>query len=469
MTSNYLAAAKTGTSVLKRMGFTLATLSLSVSLAYAAPVFEQLDADYGGRVMVTSGQSLPGSDITIKGSGFKPGQEITLINNGTVLNPKGAYVADDKGEFEASLTLPKTAEPGTHPVVVQASKPYFAAVADLKVSPDVPLSGQDAFDAAANKLVQGVYQSAYSPKHDQIFVSSAVGRPPVKESHIVKVNAKALAIEANVAPAADASNNDGRLMAVYGVAVDDANDTVWFTNTRQNTVAVYKQSDLSLVKQFDAGLTPHSRDVLIDEKHGKAYVATPFEAQIVIIDTKTLEQVKNLAIDSSKRGSKFGSFSMALDRDTDKLYVVSGQSAEIAIIDTKTETVEKVFPVQGARFATGIAFDPKTKRLFVSAQGSDNLLIVDSASGETLHNVAVGAGALSVAFDPVSDKAYVANRGAGTVTVVDPQGKIVANLDGGTFPNHVAVDGKGNVYVINKSRGKDDPKGDRISRIALKQ
>lgn len=469
MISTYSAAAKTAAPALKRIGFTLATLSLSVSLAYAAPVFEQLDTNYGGRVMVTSGQSLPGNDITVKGSGFKPGQEITLINNGTVLNPKGAYVADDKGEFEANLSLPKTAQPGTHPVVVQTSNPSFAAVADLKISPDVPLSGQEAFDVTANKLVQGLYQSAYSAKNDVIFVSSAVGRPPVKESTILKVNAKTLDIEADVTPAADASNNDGRLMAVYGVAVDDANDTVWFTNTRQNTMAVYKQSDLSLVKQFDIGAAPHSRDVFIDEKRGKAYVATPFEAQLVIIDTKTLEPVKNLPLNSSKRGSTFGSFSMVLDHDTDKLYVVSGQSAEVAVIDAKTDTVEKVFPVQGARFTTGIALDPKTKRLFISAQGSDNLLIVDPASGETLHDVAVGAGALSVAFDPVSEKAYVANRGAGTVTVVDTEGKIVANLDGGTFPNHVSVDGKGNIYVVNKSRGKDDPKGDRISIIKPKK
>ena len=45
----------------------------------------------------------------------------------------------------------------------------------------------------------------------------------------------------------------------------------------------------------------------------------------------------------------------------------------------------------------------------------------------------------------------------------------VANLDGGTFPNHVHEDGKGHVFAVNKSRGEDDPKGDRITRIAPKQ
>jgi YVTN family beta-propeller protein len=112
-----------------------------------------------------------------------------------------------------------------------------------------------------------------------------------------------------------------------------------------------------------------------------------------------------------------------------------------------------------------VAFDAKRNRLYVASQGTDNLLIVDVASGKVLHDVPVGAGALNVAFEPVSGLAYVTNRGAGTVTVVDGDGAVVGNMDGGTFPNHVREDGKGNVFAVNKSRGAEDPKGDRITRI----
>ncbi|WP_425530588.1 YncE family protein, partial [Stenotrophomonas maltophilia] len=108
-------------------------------------------------------------------------------------------------------------------------------------------------------------------------------------------------------------------------------------------------------------------------------------------------------------------------------------------------------------------------RLYVASQGTDNLLIVDVAAGKVLHDVPVGAGALNVAFDDASGLAYVSNRGAGTVTVVNGDGKVVANLDGGTLPNHVRADGKGNVFAVNKSRGAEDPKGDRITRITPKQ
>ena len=42
-------------------------------------------------------------------------------------------------------------------------------------------------------------------------------------------------------------------------------------------------------------------------------------------------------------------------------------------------------------------------------------------------------------------------------------GKVVGNLDGGTFPNHVRADVKGNVFAVNKSRGAEDAKGDQWS------
>ena len=45
-------------------------------------------------------------------------------------------------------------------------------------------------------------------------------------------------------------------------------------------------------------------------------------------------------------------------------------------------------------------------------------------------------------------------------------GEIVANLDGGSLPNHLRADGEGRVWAVNKGRGPDDQSGDRIWRIS---
>src|SRR5690606_26109911 len=192
--------------------------------------------------------------------------------------------------------------------------------------------------------------------------------------------------------------------------------------TRQNTVAVYKQSDLSLVKQFEPGAAQHARDVVVDEKGGKAYATASGSPEVVVFDAKALEPAGTIEIKSGKRGQNFSVGSLKFDAESGKLFTVSMSTDEVAIIDAAGGEVEKVFPLEGSRGAIGVAYDGKTKRIFVASQGSDNLLIVDAESGKTLHNVPVGAGALNVAFDPVNDLAYVSSRGAGTVTVVDPDG-----------------------------------------------
>lgn len=466
----------------------LSALLVSMALGLAAcattaPGFETPDASFKGRVsVVDTPQVVPGGEVTLAGRDFTPGQRVQLMYGSTVLNGHPAVVGQD-GSFRATFTVPAASATGQHPLVVSASQPAAALVLPLKVSPDVPLSGQDRFEARASKLVPGLYQSAYSAKTDRVFVTSAVGRPPITQSELLKVHPQTLAIEARATPpqapaqapqAGSPAPREPGLLAVYGVGVDDANGTVWVTNTRQNTVAVYRQADLKLLKQFAPGTVPHARDVVVDEKLGKAY-ASPVAGHLAVFDTKTLSFVRNIPIATTVAARPgpgggeppaFAAMSLALDADNHRLFTVSLGTDEAAIIDTRTDAVVKVFALEGAKTASGVAYDARTGRLLVASQGSDNLLIVDADSGKTLHDVKVGAGALNVVLDPVSRLAYVANRGGGTVTVVDiEQGRIVANLDGGTYPNHVAVDGKGNVYAVNKSRGADDAQGDRITLI----
>lgn len=454
------------TGMLRSAGLGIAALALAISNAYAAAPFTQPDIDARGTASAM-GVIYAGDTATINGRAFTPGQEIVLSQNGEVISGAAPLVADKDGNFKVDVAIPGSADVGRHVIVLEASKPSTASVFELKVSPKIALSGQDAFTLTSQHMAPGVYQSAYSAKNDRLFVTSAVGRPPVKESQLLKVNPATLAIEARVTPGPDAGRDDGQVQAVYGVAVDDANDTVWVTNTRSNTVAVYKQSDLSLVKQFANGAASHARDVVIDAKNQRAYVSSPGANTISVFDTKSLEALPALELRGKSRAQP-SLMSLALDAGQGKLYTISANTNELFIVDLKSGETEHVHALPGARSASGVAVDAKNQQVYVAAQGSDNLLIVDARDGKVLHTVAVGAGALNVAFDPASGLAYVANRGAGTVTLVNGKGQIVANLDGGSYPNHVSVDGKGNAYLLNKAKGKDDATADRISRIQAK-
>lgn len=454
------------TTWLKQTGLALAALSLSINAVYAAATFDQPDSHFNGTVNAM-GVHYAGDQVNINGRAFTPGQEVILLQNGHVLTEK-ALKADDKGNFSTTITLPADAKSGQHAIVVQAAEPSTAAVFKLKVSTKFPQSGQDKFDITTESLVPGVYQSAYSPKSNAIFVTSAVGRPPVRESQLLKVDPNTLKITASAKPAAQQDRDDGQVQAVYGVGVDDEHGTVWVTNTRSNTVAVYKQADLSLVKQFENGAAPHARDVVIDSNKQRAYVSTPGAPTVAVFDTKTLKALP--AIELLSAGYERPSpLSLALDAEGGKLYTVSMNTNELFAVDlNKNETA--VFALPGALSASGVAIDAKRGHAYVASQGSDNILIVDTKQGKVLHDIEIGAGALNVVFDPTTDVAYAVSRGAGTLTVIQPDGNILANLNLGSMPNHVSLDGQGNVYAVTKAQGKDDSLGgDRISRIQLKK
>ncbi len=446
-------------------------LAAGVLLALAAqaqPVFDAPANGFKGKLVTRSQNPVAGGTAEVIGSDFVPGQKVELLRGQAVLTDAPLTV-DANGQFKTELVIPADAVPGQHPLVARAVGPDAAAVTTLRVSPALPLAGQERFAATSSKLVQGLYQSAYGAASNAVFVTSAVGRPPVSQSQLLKVDPQSLQVLKAITPGTVPGGSGGSVYAVYGVGVDDANGNVWVTNTRQDTVAVYRQADLSLVRQFDVGTVPHARDVVVDGPRGKVFASATGEDHLSVFDARTLEPLPPITLESGVDDGRFVPMSLVLGEASGKLFTVSMRTPEAAVIDVASGKVDKVIALGNAASASGVAYDARRNRLLVASQGSDNLLIVDVATGKVLHDVPVGAGALNVAFDPVAGLAYVSNRGAGTVTVVDGDGKVVGNLDSGTYPNHVRADGKGSVFAVNKSKGSDDPKGDRITRIALRQ
>lgn len=473
------------------------SLLAGAGMAIAQSAFTSLDRASEAKVSFSSAERgkpiLAGTEVSVSGQGFRPGQQVTLLYGSSPL-PGGSLTANAEGKIEGKISVPANAVSGTHPIVVVAQGPYTASVADLKVSPTIPLSGQADYEVTEAQATRGLYQSAYSAKNNAVFVTSAIGRPPVRQSEIVKLNADTLKVIARATPPeapaparapggtqgpggapGGAPGQGGRggadtpsgppLYAVYGIGVDDIKDTVWVTNSRQNTVAVYRQSDLSLVKQFAPNTVTHPRDAVIDGAAGKAYVSSTGMPEVLVFDTGSLEVAKTIQIKAQGRGKEFSAASLSFDAKAHRLYVVSLSTSEVAIINTQTDTVEKVLPVPGARGAIGVSHDPQTGRIYVAAQGSDNLVVLDGNTGAVIADTPIGAGALNVVFDPVKRRAYVSNRGAGTVAVTDADGKIIANLGPAPSANHVSLGKNGTVFAVDKSANARGEDSDTLLRI----
>ena len=451
-------------SMLRRSCAAIAFAALTATPLIADP-FESLARPFEGEIGASGENRSPiaaGGTAMVSGRGFTPGQVVTLRQGGEVV-AEGLEV-DEEGEFAATIKVPEGAAPGIYPVVAEVAGPDYATVFDLKVSPVLEESG--AFATQANKLVPGLYQVAVSESQGALYVTSAVGRPPVSESKLLKLDPETLEIVAEVTPEAAPAREDGReggVFAVYGVGVADEAGQVWVTNTRQDTVAVYDAEDLSLIKQFEPGAVSHARDVAVHD--GKAYVTATFEPLVHVFDTESLEELAPIELSSGQRRGEFGTASLQLDPETGRLFVVSLGSDEVAVVDLASGEQTAVYQLPLSQRSIGVSYDAESDRIFTAGMGSDNVLILDAASGEVLHEVMVGSEPLNVAFDPQSGLAYVALRGAGTVVALTPDGEIAGNMAVGSFANHLTPAPEGGVLVVNKSKGAEDSTGDHITRI----
>lgn len=438
---------------------------VGVSPAHAQGIaFEPTDTSYRGVIWAGNIDDptkpfLPGATIRVQGQRFKPGQAVMFSQGLVPLLPE-PLVANAEGQIATTMTIPEDAPVGVHPIVISTTNPSYAKILDFKISPELPISGADHFVRATAKLSAGLYQTAYSPIRDALFVTSTVGYTPIAQSEILKLDPESLAITDRTAPP---QAPDGGLYGVYGLGLDDTHGTIWVTNTRHDTVAVYAQDDLRLLKQFDAGIAPHPRDVVAID--GIVYVSVVGMPGLLRFDGETLEPLETLIILSQNSRVPFSPASLHLDQQSGRLYVANLTTPEVAVIDTTAGKVAALIPVPDAVQVIGVGYDPKTRQILVTAQGSDELIAIDETSGSVVRRHPIGAGPLSVTVDQTSDLTWAVSRGSGTVTAVDATGQIVANLNIGPQPNHVISDHRGSIFVVNKGYDAEAPDSDSITRF----
>ncbi|MGC3992765.1 MAG: Ig-like domain repeat protein [Propionicimonas sp.] len=422
---------------------------------------------------VTAFSANPGVNATIT---------VTAVNlpaNGTVTSlgtsGKNWLAANGTSDASGNATLADVKVPADAPVGASISLGYNDGSArsydtGKVVTPDDTLRNADDFTVSEKVLAGGLYQSATNPTTGKTFTTAAVGRPPILDSTLTKLDATTLEIEKTVLPAAvDSADATKGVYGVYGIALYNAGNQVWVSNTRQNTVAVYSQDDLSLVKQFPDSLTGHSRDLAVDETTGLVYVSSADRSAsgngyIDVYNANTLANPQRIELGTDAEPFQV-TMSLDLDQATGKLYTVSLTNERAAIVDTRNGNAVTYYSLgDNASSPSGVAFDPGTKRLFVANQATNNVVVLDTTNGNILADIPTGVGALNTAFDPTFGYVYVANRSSATITVIDATTlTTVANLAGGTNVNHVEVGADGAVYAVNKKA--NDTNGNATNSI----
>jgi YVTN family beta-propeller protein len=307
----------------------------------------------------------------------------------------------------------------------------------------------------AAPLVAGLYQSAYSERNDALWGTAAVGMPPapVTGSQLVEVDPDTLEVEATYpVPVSEAGTPE----AVYGIDVDDEHNTLWVTNTRNDSVAVYSQRDGRHLTTL-AG-AKHSREVVVDERRDLVWVSAYGSGELVAYDSRTLQEVRRVAVEGS------GPTGLAVDERTGAVYAADYLGSRIIEVRPGAES-PRLLPAGSGPL--GIALSPDGRTAYTADQTTGTLTVVSLRSGEVTATVPTGEGAKSVDVSPRSGQVVVVNRLSGDVSVVDPcAAEVVATVPTGPLPNHVRVTG-GTAYVLDKSAAGAGGE-DLVTRIRLR-
>lgn len=163
-----------------------------------------------------------------------------------------------------------------------------------------------------------------------------------------------------------------------------------------------------------------------------AYVASqaPGHFALAVVDLGKMAVLRELALDKPPRDLEFAYDGRAL------YYTVAGENA-VQVLDPRSEQV-------AARIPTGAS--PHIAKLFrgavagtVVVQGPGELTLFDPVTNAVLHSVPVGRQPHWVAADGAGSTAYVTNEGSDDVTVVELASGATRSVAVGHAPRKVVV------------------------------
>lgn len=320
------------------------------------------------------------------------------------------------------------------------------------------------------KPAAGLYEIVASPSTGTVYVAGT-GAPGAR---IVALDAATLQTKSSI---------DVSAAPLFGLGLNEKTQTLYGTATRTGVVSAIDLASGKVVASIRHGEGAHVREAIVDEAANRVYVsivagrgpvqqgATPEPSSVWVIDGRTNTLADVIPVEAAALTG------IALDAQAQRLYGTAMGSNEIVVVDLAQKKLVQRWSA-GGEGPTNLVLDPATQRLFVANQQTGTLTVLDARDGRLLKSVQTGDGALSVAFHPGRQQVYVANRQAGTLTVVDAKSyEVIANLPTGTLPQTIAIDSKtGLVYVTNKARGRprnapadapaaEDPAGDTVTLI----
>jgi len=318
-----------------------------------------------------------------------------------------------------------------------------------------------AVNLTQRELGEGLYEMAYAPSANALFVASAQGFNAVNGGVIYRLDPATLATKG-------VTHTD---LKNFGMAADSSGDRFYATNTLDGGVSqVDVQSGKVLQRLMFKGKDKDgdpigAREVLFHNNElFIGGVADP--GFISVVDAKRMTLKKRITNAGQwVTGIIYSSL-------TDRVYAANG-GGEILVINPHTYRIEKrLSPDDGKEYLfLNLAEDSATGRLFVTDDSKAKAtLVFDERSGKVIKRL--DGDALGIKFNPARNEIYISQRESKKVLQLDATSYAVKNSWAfSSHPNSLLLSPDGGVLYVtlkqdfNKDNSTKGP--DSVVRIAL--
>ena len=193
---------------------------------------------------------------------------------------------------------------------------------------------------------------------------------------------------------------------IHGVALAPAFKHGFTSNGRENKVSMFDPSTLQLIKKIDVGKGPDG--IYYDPGSKRVFTNNHGSHDVTAIDAASGEVVGTVKVGGDGEQAIIGADGL--------IYVNSEDTAEVVVFDPKSLEVKKRFPIGVAKVPTGLAYDAKTKRLFIGCRNEPKMVVMDAATGKVINSFPIGANVDYAGFDPGAGLIFF-SCGDGTLSV----------------------------------------------------
>jgi len=215
-------------------------------------------------------------------------------------------------------------------------------------------------------------------------------------SHVVVLDADSGAVTGDIADT----------QGVHGIAIAQDLGRGFTSNGRANTVTIFDLKTLKLIGTVNTGTNPDA--IVYDTGTKRAFSMNGRSKDATAINAADGTVAGTLALG--------GKPEFAVADGKGSIFVNIEDTSELVQFDPEKLKVINRWKLAGCDEPSGLAMDPKTRRLF-SGCGNKVMMVTDADNGKTVAKVPIGDGVDANAFDAATDLAFASN-GDGTLTVV---------------------------------------------------